>query len=276
VRRASRSSQACVDVRRRQSDGAPQTAPAGLKGWSLLPRGPRAITAFTLIELLVVIAIIAILAGLLLPALGRGKEGGRRISCVSNLRQLGLSAMMYLDDNGGRYPERNTGPRWPERLRPGYLDLRVLRCPTDGPKAPQTGETRTNELPADSAARSYIINGWNDYFELQLGAEFSMQNIMGLSMVESAVPEPSDTVVFGEKDSTSGHFYMDFREGPVGNDITEVEQGRHGTATRGSRTGSSNYAFADGSTRQLKYGKSFSPLNLWAVAPRWRTNALSF
>lgn len=111
----------------------------------------RAQKGFTLIELLVVVAIIGIIAGMLLPVFGRARENGRRASCQSNLKQIGLGLLQYSQDNDevlaadwygpdNIYTDPVTTPnaryKWMDAIYPYVKNEQIFTCPSDSLSQP--------------------------------------------------------------------------------------------------------------------------------------------
>lgn len=117
----------------------------------------RSRNGFTLIELLVVIAIIAILAAMLLPVLGKAKERALRTQCLSNNKQIGLAAMLYMHENNDEFPYGN-------RIYGPGTDAGSVVDPTGWPQLllQFTGSTRTNAQPGIylCPGEKSIANDW--------------------------------------------------------------------------------------------------------------------
>jgi len=224
----------------------------------------RSLPGFSLIELLVVISIIALLIAILLPSLDRARGVARQLKCSANLKGIALSQVVYSENFDGLFPPR--GPeRWVALLKEHYRDYEALVCPDDGDKTPSAPDIAN----PDDAERSYMTNGYNDYFNEKVqDVGGGLGPMSGWSMDRDNIPMLSEVVVFGEKRTGSGHFFMDMLEN-VGNQFSELEQSRHLASTAGN--GSSNAGFGDGSVRSFRFPEQVDPINQWAVIDAYRS-----
>ncbi len=134
---------------------------------------------FTLIELLVVIAIIAILAAILFPVFARAREKARQTSCLSNMRQLGLAFLQYVQDADARFPgnlDANANgvveypadacclerDRWVVITQPYIKSLQLIYCPSEGNDVPLWGGRTYNPPTSYKYKHACATNAWKE------------------------------------------------------------------------------------------------------------------
>ena len=170
--------------------------------------------AFTLIELLVVIAIIAILAAILFPVFAQVREKARQTSCASNMKQLGLGIIQYVQDYDETYPVAidsgldyagSQTAHWTQKVLPYIKANGVYGCPDD------PGAGRLEPAPNDwkGVICSYAINGATGYY----GETNYVRELIGISGVANSgieatgphaqtlarVNNPSGTIMIAER-----------------------------------------------------------------------------
>jgi prepilin-type N-terminal cleavage/methylation domain-containing protein/prepilin-type processing-associated H-X9-DG protein len=211
----------------------------------------RNAAAFTLIELLVVIAIIAILAAILFPVFAKAREKARAASCMSNMKQLNLGLLQYVQDYDETFPSQKdaggnsyslngystpggTAVTWDVMVLPYTKSTAILTCPND-PVLP------TAILPdvGTNVQRSYAMpSNLVDYQSSSRGAS------------QGEIPSPAATVALAERGGGCGNtatpstwFYCA--------DIQQLDTVGFGNGWPHTGDYTANFGFADGHVKAI-------------------------
>ena len=220
---------------------------------------PSRKSGFTLIELLVVIAIIAILAAILFPVFAQARAKARQISCLSNVRQIGLSLHLYMQDNDELsvvthhdLHEDDTAEDlypWFQPLYPYIKNSDVFRSPSIS-GTPQIYPDKITPAIWQQVRTDYLLNGFFSH---------------GIAL--AAFSRPAEQITFGMRNRAVAFFdYHPWPSAPDGQwergfldgsgyTIGDVETNSQILApwNVGVHSGGSNYAFADGHAKWYRF-----------------------
>ncbi|MEO7715979.1 MAG: DUF1559 domain-containing protein [Capsulimonas sp.] len=209
-------------------------------------------SGFTLIELLVVIAIIAILAAILFPVFAKAREKARQISCVSNLKQIGLGIMQYTQDNDEILPMAriNDGKNspWQEQIMPYVKSTGVFKCPSNSDKALVNGSA--------TVPTSYVAShgGFNNNYLYGGPGPINPDKTYGWGSLDGAVSlaaiqSPAQVIQAGEVTSRTDPEFWD--------NVNDMKFINHTTLT--------NFLFCDGHVKSLHPVDTGRTVNMWNI-----------
>jgi prepilin-type N-terminal cleavage/methylation domain-containing protein/prepilin-type processing-associated H-X9-DG protein len=241
---------------------------------------------FTLIELLVVIAIIAILAAILFPVFAKAREKARQISCDSNMRQVGLAILQYVQDNDEKEPcglgttaADEFGQGWAGQTSPYAKSTGLYKCPDDSTQ--QSSGTTPTLYPISYAFNSNLV-GSGSYGALASQQSPAVTVLLFEAEGVAAQINAADESTYGTTVGTitplsptgnglSGDLFDAINSNtPAANPVLQYYTGltngqsnvnsTSGTfhASTGLHTDGSNYLMADGHVKWLR-GSAVSP-----------------
>jgi prepilin-type N-terminal cleavage/methylation domain-containing protein len=239
------------------------TRPASTAGRSS-PRVVRSSKAFTLVELLVVIGIIAVLLSILLPAVGRVRDGARSTVCASNTKQLMTAFLAFAHDHRGRLP----GNFWDGTSSDPSMRSWLVHCNEPWTNAPQTGTIyrylkdpsvyRCPSLSPESPGSGQGSNGRFDYASIPAFAGASVGQVPAqarIGYLDGRFEDIATPVIIEEDPQYSINF--------------QHIDGCHCLSDRISSVhrGGGNYASIDGSVQWLQQDAQTTSLHWYAKGP---------